>query len=160
MGQCPKCAPQHPKPTPWNCLELSRICALFLAEQLAISFPSILAMSLLIIPLFVLILVHWNLYCWVCKLLESGSLFHVALIWGVIPETKSPLRGRGPHASPSIMSLHACTFSRNAPGFCCWQGVLGDACSASAICALSYQLNHGDLHGNPMRPGISVPLCI
>lgn len=109
---------------------------------------------------FICIDFHWNLNCWVCKLLESGSLFHVALIWGVIPETKSPLRGQGPHASPSIMSLHACTFSRNAPGFCCWQGVLGDACSASAICALSYQLNHGDLHGNPMRPGISVPLCI
>lgn len=39
-------------------------------------------------------------------------------------------------------------------------GVLGDARSAPAICALSYPLNHGDLHGNPMRPGISVPLCI
>lgn len=89
VGQDPKPSPQHPK-APWNCLELSRICAFSLAEQLAISFPSILAMSLLIIPLFVLILVRWNLNCWVCKLLEPGSPLPVALIWGGIPKTKPP----------------------------------------------------------------------
>jgi len=57
-------------------------------------------------------------------------------------------------------ALQPCSSSLNASGLCCRQGVLGDARSAPAICALSYPLNHGDLHGNPMRPGVSVPLCI
>lgn len=58
-------------------------------------------MSLLILPLFVLIVVHWNLNCWVCKLLESGSAFRVALTWGAIPKTNPPM-GQGPHASPLL----------------------------------------------------------
>lgn len=56
--------------------------------------------------------------------------------------------------------LRPSSSSWEAPGLCCWQGVLGDAHSAPAICALCCPLNHGDLHGDPMRPGISVPLCI
>lgn len=60
-------------------MELSRIYAVSLAGCLAIPFPSILTASLLIIPLFVLILVHWNLSHLVCKLLDSVSPFCVAL---------------------------------------------------------------------------------
>lgn len=61
-----------------NGLEISRIYAVSLAGCLAIPFPSILAASLLI-PLFVLILVHWNLNHLACELLEPGSPFCVAL---------------------------------------------------------------------------------
>lgn len=105
-----------------------------------------------------------------CKLLESRSPLCLSLVWGVIPQIKSPRVGG--------VSTHPCqpTCCRLCPGRaaplqpllilvkCLWAlllaGVLGDACSAPAICALSYPLNHGDLHGNSMRPGISVPLCI
>lgn len=92
----------------------------------------------------------------------------LCLIRGVIPKAKSPLGWSGPPCQPTrcrpcpggAVPLQPHSSLQNASGFCCWQGVLGDACSAPAICALGYPLNHGDLHGNPMRPGISVPLCI
>lgn len=106
----------------------------------------------------------------VCKSLESGSPFCVALsdLGCNSPNKIPPWGGSSPSCQPircrpcpgGAVPLQSSSSSRNASGFCCWQGVLGDACSAPAICALGYPLNHGDLHGNLMRPGISVPLCI
>lgn len=94
----------------------------------------------------------------------------LCLIWGVNPKVKSLLGGCQAPAPCSPARCQPCpggaaplqprSSSRNASGLCCRRGVLGDACSAPAICALGYPLNHGDLHGNPMRPGISLPLCI
>lgn len=88
-----------------TCLELSRTRAVFLVGCLAISFPSVFVSSLLIIPLFVLILVHWNLKHSVCKLLESVSPFCLAcLSWGETPKT-SGCGVQGGCSPPALLIL-------------------------------------------------------
>lgn len=80
-----------------------------------------------------------------CLLDSSSALCFACLSWGIIlkhmavPATLLIPMKHTSSAAAGLWAMHA-------------QPML--------FCAPTSPVNHGDLHGNPMRPGISVPLCI
>lgn len=76
---------------------------------------------------------------------SSSALCFTHLSWGIIPKHMA--------VPPALLIPMKPTSSAAA-------GLWVMHAQPMLFCALTSPVNHGDLHGNPMRPGISVPLCI